>query len=169
MLSSGQMRGYDALSGHSSQKVLTAQYCRNGHPNGFANPEPPAVREKFCKTCGTENLAGCPQCQAVFPVFGYVPPAPAYCHGCGKPLPWTQARLEAARDLVAESVLNDDDKRTLNESVDDLVRETPRTPVAVSRFKTLAAKAGVACFEGLKKILMDVLSEAVRKQLWPGG
>ncbi|MFI5269488.1 MAG: DUF2321 domain-containing protein, partial [Chloroflexota bacterium] len=53
------------------------------------------------------------------------------------------------------------------DSLDDLVRETPNTPVAVARFKRLATKAGRTVADGLRSILVDVFSEAIRKQIWP--
>jgi hypothetical protein len=63
--------------------------------------------------------------------------------------------------------LDDNEKGILSRSLDDLVRETPNTPVAVARFKKLVAKAGGAAAEGFKSILVEVLSEVVKKQIWP--
>jgi hypothetical protein len=91
----------------------------------------------------------------------------AFCYHCGKSYPWTNRRLTAARELANElDRLNAEEKQALAKSLDDLIRETPGTPVAVTRFKKLVAKAGNLAAEGMKNILFDVLSEAVRKQLW---
>ncbi len=59
------------------------------------------------------------------------------------------------------------EKIILSKSLDDLIRETPSTPTAIVRFKRLALKAGSVAADGLRSILVDVLSEAVRKQIWP--
>jgi hypothetical protein len=93
---------------------------------------------------------------------------PAYCHQCGAAYPWTTTRLEAARELARESDrLDDNEKGVLSRSLDDLVRETPNTPVAIARFKKLVAKAGGTVAESLKSILVEIVSEAVKKQIWP--
>ncbi|MBA7691028.1 hypothetical protein ES703_99566 [subsurface metagenome] len=55
----------------------------------------------------------------------------------------------------------------LKKSLDDIVRDTPQTTVAVSRFKRLVAKAGPVAAEGFKKILWDIASEFAKRQIWP--
>ena len=62
--------------------------------------------------------------------------------------------------------LTEEEKKALGDSLDDLVRETPKTPVAITRFKRLVAKAGTGAAEGFKTLLLDIVSEAVRKQIW---
>jgi len=95
------------------------------------------------------------------------PPEP-FCHQCGAGYPWTESRLSAARELVREMErLNDNEKGMLSRSLDDLVRETPNTPVAVLRFKQLASKAGDAVSEAFKSILVDVIVESAKRQIWP--
>jgi hypothetical protein len=99
--------------------------------------------------------------------FGMYPP-PAFCHNCGKPLPWTEAGLAAARELADEvEGLSVDEREQLKRSLDDLVADTPRTGLAVVRFKKLAAKAGRVAADGLKQILFTVFTEAAKKQIWP--
>ena len=94
----------------------------------------------------------------------YVPPA--FSPDCGKPFPWTERRLEAARELAHEAEhLSGEEKQQLADSLDDLTRDTPRTQVAASRFKRLAAKAGVETGNALRAVLVDVMSEAAKKAL----
>jgi hypothetical protein len=59
------------------------------------------------------------------------------------------------------------EQKQLTEAFDDLVRDTPRTPVAVSRTRKLLSKAGKTIADGVRDILVDIASEAVKKQLWP--
>jgi len=94
--------------------------------------------------------------------------AASFCHDCGKPYPWTEGRLKAARDLAGEmEKLDTSEREALSKSLDDLVRETPQTQVAVTRFKKLMTKAGSVAAESFRKILVDVLAETIKKQLWP--
>jgi len=95
-------------------------------------------------------------------------PLPIFCPDCGKPYPWTEKNLKAAQDLADEvDNLSPEERSLLKKSLDDIVRDTPQTPVAVTRFKKLVAKAGPVAADGFRKILVDVLSEAVKKAIWP--
>ncbi len=53
----------------------------------------------------------------------------------------------------------------LKQSFGDLSTETPRTPVAVARMKKLLVKGGKIIGPSLTKILIDIASDAVQKQL----
>jgi hypothetical protein len=59
------------------------------------------------------------------------------------------------------------DKILLQSTIDDLVVDTPRTSLALARFKKLMLKIGKQGADAFKDILVDVLSEAAKKQLWP--
>jgi hypothetical protein len=63
--------------------------------------------------------------------------------------------------------LTDAEKILLQASIDDLVADTPRTSVALVRFKKLMPKLGRQAAESLKSILVNVVTEAVKKQAWP--
>lgn len=72
-------------------------------------------------------------------------PTPEYCHGCGEAMPWTEAAIQAAIELATETPsLDPADRNQLSENLKDLVSETPRTPLAVSRMQRIMAKAGPA-------------------------
>jgi hypothetical protein len=60
----------------------------------------------------------------------------------GKPTHWTSTARDAARELIAETAATEEDQAKLSESLDDLMSETPRTALAVSRFKKFFAGAG---------------------------
>ena len=59
------------------------------------------------------------------------------------------------------------DGLTPEESLDDLVRDTPGTTVAATRFKRIATKAGGGAASAFKEILFSVVSETAKKILWP--
>ena len=94
---------------------------------------------------------------------------PSYCHNCGTAFPWTVSSLEAARELADEfDTLTQEEKEQLKNSFPDLVKNTPKTTVAETRFKKLMKKAGSEAYDGMKSILIDVVSEAVKKSVFGG-
>jgi len=91
----------------------------------------------------------------------------SFCPDCGKPYPWTEAKLKAAQELSDElDNLSPEERNLLKKSLDDIVRDTPQTTVAATRFKKLIAKAGPVAAEGFKKILLDLISETAKKAIW---
>ncbi len=152
----------------------TAQVCLNGDLIDASYHYFPEGRRDFCPECGAKTITACPRCQADIPgtlhmvnaFVGGTEDVPRFCHKCGAPYPWSEASLQAAKELAELSALGDDDRRLLGESVDDLVRDTPRTPVATERFKRLMKKAGPQVADSFRSVLVDVVSETVRKAIW---
>ncbi len=153
----------------------TAQICLNGHEVNSMAASHPQSNQNYCAQCGAKTITACPGCNT--PVRGYyhVPGVigffdynkPAYCYHCGNAFPWTASSLEAASELVDElDVLSADEKQQLKDSFPDLVRDTPKTAVAESRFKRLTKKAGTEAVGGMRAILIDVVSEAVKKSIF---
>lgn len=156
-----------------------AQVCANGHVTNAASVDRPQHNLKFCEKCGAETRTDCPRCQTpirgdyhsegVLVIGGAEPTAPAFCAGCGAPYPWTQAGLDAARELAAElRTLSEAERSELAKSLPDLIANTPRTVVAATRLKRLLGKAGAEAGAAFEKILVNVVSEAAKKILWPG-
>jgi len=151
-----------------------AQICLNGHVITAMAGHVPERTRNFCEDCGAATITECPSCDQSIPGFylnsavvGSLYEPPAFCGDCGKPYPWTGRRLEAARELALEAgSLSSDERGQLIASFDDLTRDTPRTQVAVGRFKRLAAKAGVETASALRAVLVDVMSEAAKKAIW---
>lgn|SRR5574337_743231 len=150
-----------------------AQICRNGHVQSTdVERHSPGPR---CEECGAEGITKCPHCAA--PIHGYYHvegvlaigerfSPPKYCHNCGKPYPWTEVRLQALHELISEMEgVSAEEKQRLNGSRDDLIADTPRTEVAVTRFKKALARAGPEVAIAMKKILIEVGTEAVKKSL----
>jgi len=154
----------------------TAQVCLDGHTITDVYHRAPQFNQDFCDKCGRPTITACPSCQAEirglhrdtsYATGGHGTPAPPhFCYGCGKPYPWTESKLRAARDLadLSES-LSDEEKAALKGSLDDIVSDTPRTTVAATRVKALLLKAGSAIGEGIRSILVDVASETAKKTL----
>ena len=98
--------------------------------------------------------------------FGTYKP-PAFCRYCGKPFPWTELRLDAARGLALHAEqLNEAEREELVVVVGELVRDVPGTPAAADRFKRLAAKAGLGTANALRDILVNIVSETAKKAIW---
>ena len=72
-----------------------------------------------------------------------------------------------AVELIAlDDELPEEYKEIIKTSFPDLVVETPHTPVAVAKYKKYMPKAADYVQNGIKNILYDVASEAVKKAIW---
>jgi hypothetical protein len=88
----------------------------------------------------------------------------SFCGNCGMPYPWTERKLSAAAELLAEDeTLNATEKEQLTDSLTEMTSENPRTTLAATKFKKLAAKAGRGLGDALQKTLVNVLSETAKK------
>jgi hypothetical protein len=67
-------------------------------------------------------------------------------------------------DLLGE--LSPEEKEQLKMSLDDLVKDGPRTIVAQARFKRIVSKTGSEISAGFKDILVEIVSETVKKAIW---
>lgn len=153
----------------------TAQICPNGHVVSRMATSYPQHNQKHCAKCGSQTITACPECNTAIRGSYHVPRVigpfhydkPAYCYNCGKPFPWTVRGLEAASELTDElDGLNQEEKQQLKDSFPDLVRNTSKTVVAETRFKKLMKKAGTEANAGMKSILVNVVSEAVKKSIF---
>ena len=152
-----------------------AQICENGHIANSMARDNPARNQDHCDKCGSPTIMACPSCQTVIRGFYHasVPSifdkytVPAFCYNCGDPFPWTDAALRAAKDLADElDGLTDGERETLKKSLPELVRETPRTRVAETRFKKTMRKVGKDGYEAMRAILTDIISETARKAIF---
>ncbi|WP_081601318.1 DUF2321 domain-containing protein [Thioalkalivibrio sp. HL-Eb18] len=153
----------------------TAQICLNGHVVNTLASSSPQSNQKHCAECGAKTITACAGCHAPIRGYYHVPGVigffdydkPRYCYNCGEAYPWTVASLEAAAELADElEGLSWEERQQLKDSFPDLVRETPKTVVAETRFKKLMKKAGSEAYDGMKAILINVVTEAVKKSLF---
>jgi hypothetical protein len=157
-------------------------YCRNGHDLGTrdpvfmgrttfqrevarvqsANRERLLPRDPYCVQCGSPTLDACEKCKAPIAKGR----KPAYCGKCSEPFPWTATALAAAAEFAdGLAPLTLAEKREFRGTLLDLTADTPRTPLAVSRFKALGAKVGPVAWETFSKILVGVVTDAAKKGL----
>ena len=151
-----------------------AQICLNGHVINSMVKAQPEHNADFCDKCGQAAITNCQQCQKEIRGYYHIPRVsghgyakPAFCVACGSPFPWTESKLKAAKELSDELDLSIEDISKLKESLGDLVKDTPKTTVAATRFKKIMSKAGKSAGDGFRKILIDVITEAAKKIIWP--
>lgn len=152
-----------------------AQVCLNGHVANRSTLRSPAFSKRYCKDCGAETISTCGSCNTpiqgeyhvsgVFAVSDYRPPA--YCHACGSPFPWTQAKLEAAKDVADQLGLDVPERALIDRSIEELVRNTPRAPAEAVRFKRIIETGAPWALEAFRQIMYDVLGDKVKTLIWP--
>jgi hypothetical protein len=148
-----------------------AQICLNGHVTNSLSKSYPAYNKAFCSKCGAKVVDNCASCGRAIRgavrsdriVGGYT--CPSYCQDCGKPFPWTEGALAAAKEYADELDLNADDKETLKSSIDELTSDTARTPLAASRFRKFMAKVTPEAGKALLQIVVSVATEEAKKKL----
>jgi hypothetical protein len=121
----------------------------------------------FCSECGAAVVKSCEHCKGSMerdPIYDKRPPL--YCSSCGKAFPWTEAALKAAKEYADElDELNGKQKAELKATFDDLSVDTPRTELATHRFKKFLQKVGPATGAALMKIVVNIATEAAKKEL----
>ena len=91
---------------------------------------------------------------------------PSYCGECGNPFPWTETALRAAREYTDElDQLSPEEKTLLKGTFDELTSDTPRTPLAASRFKKFMTKVGPVAGSVLQKTIETVVTGAAKKMI----
>lgn len=152
-----------------------AQICNNGHEITSMYNGSPELRADYCDRCGEQTITNCLNCEEKIRGYYSVPgivslstnDVPSFCHGCGSPYPWTEKIFDNATELVGlDEELSDEQKEIIKSSFPDLIVETPTTPVAVAKYKKYASSAQGFVKDGLRNLLIDVVSETVKKSLW---
>jgi hypothetical protein len=149
----------------------TALVCVNGHL--VTSNINDGRRAAHCTECGAETISTCPNCKQ--PIRGgyYIPwtpgspyKLPKYCHACGRLYPWTEAKLQALKELISETEgLSADEKERLSGGLKDLIADTAKTETAVLRMKKAFPKMGHEIAGAVGKILVEVVSTAAKKGL----
>lgn len=154
---------------------FTSQLCANGHLITAYAEKYPASLQKYCSICGAYTIMQCENCKKNIrgrsaDELGYLGKyrIPSYCLNCGEPYPWTTSALESTKEiLLLSEEIKSEDINTLEDTYKDLIVSTPKTQVAAMKFKMLLTKAGKATSDAIYQIMVDVLSEAVKKTVWP--
>ena len=153
--------------------------CLNGHLVGFdfVSPIRPGLNQKadpFCERCGQPAIVQCPACNSEITRHTLTLASdahrahevPSFCRRCGKPYPWTERRLQAARELIdLEQTLAPDEKAALKTDIQDIAHDAPRTRAASIRIKNALATVSGALGSALRDIIVNVASEAAKKTI----
>ncbi len=151
-----------------------AQICLNGHLINEASVGYPDSNQEFCSKCGVKTIRVCQSCSArIRGAFrdSYIPEnyvIPAFCSACGQPFPWTSAKIQTAHELAQElENISDEEKKILEQSIDEIVKDTPKTTLAATRFKKILFNTSKPVVDAFRDILVDIASETAKKLLWP--
>ena len=154
----------------------TAQICLNGHQIVVSIKDYPERMSLFCGQCGEPTITTCKKCNAEIRGRWVRPWAqlelktvpPGFCHNCGSPYPWTERRLQAARDFANEiEAISQDDRSILTDNLEYVVKDTARTEVAATRVKKVLAKAGKEGTDFARRVLVDLVTETAKKIIFP--
>jgi dCTP deaminase len=153
-------------------------FCVNGHYAPAVIPTSQFdKKQRFCERCGATTINACPGCKVPFQevshralrgASGTDCTPPSHCSECGSALPWTAFRQRAAADLVnLQENLSEVEKELLKNSLNDLIRDTPQTALAIQGLRILCAKVGTDAIEHFRSILAPILSDAAKESLFP--
>ncbi len=151
-----------------------AQVCEKGHVVVVSIGDHPNFQSPFCEECGSSTITSCKKCD--WPIGGRGPFAwmadsgpyqpPKFCGECGAAFPWTQAVVDAARSLTDEQdALTAEEKVAMKTSIDQMTSDTALTPVAASKFNTLARKIGPQAGEMLKSLVLAIATGEAKRHL----
>jgi hypothetical protein len=158
---------------HTEGQYEAAQICLSGH---LVNDQADSATERnkvYCEVCGERTITACVACSAK--LRGYylrhsglrshgLDRCPAFCYQCGMPHPWTATTLEAAKAMASElEGLTIEERQTLAQSLEDLVRDNPRTQLAATRTKKALTKVAAPAAKALWETIRPIITDAVRK------
>ena len=117
-------------------RIDTAQVCINGHIITDSIQVDPKPEIKFCEKCGSELITQCQHCKSNIKGREFIPDlmdarivnlynVKPYCYDCGKPYPWLESKLDAAKelsDLIDD--ISDEEKEILSKSIDEYSSNT---------------------------------------------
>jgi hypothetical protein len=73
--------------------------------------------------------------------------------------------LFAAKEYIDDLDLSAEEKATLKGTLDDLISDTARTPLAANRFRKFVSRIGPAAGDALTKVIVSVATEAAKKSM----
>ncbi len=85
-------------------------------------------------------------------------PAPAYCHGCGQPYPWTLQAREELRRLTEEIPdLTGEERAELSDAIDDVIDQSPiRKERSLEKVKQSFLAVSAVLWDQAKDILARI-------------
>lgn len=149
-----------------------ATICINGHVMSSYESN----KQPYCSKCGKITISECQSCHSPIhgmyksdiPILGAQYHKDLYCYNCGNPYPWTKSIIDSAVEILSlDETLTDENRELLRTAIPDLLVETPKSPVAVARYKTFLSKTQNYIKNALYQVFVDVLSETVKSSLFP--
>jgi len=150
--------------------------CLNGHQitDFYKLSESPQPTE-YCENCGKKVISACLKCSkpilgryVVDLYFGSLCHVPSYCKYCSNPYPWTELVINTTKEILSlEDGITESDKSLINDSIPDLLVDTPKTNLAIAKFKKGLASTSVIIKDSLRELLVDVISETAKKAIFP--
>ena len=154
-----------------------AQVCLDGHVIDSSSNYHHQLRKSFCPKCGKPTITECQHCNGQIPGDYYIDDMmveirmvsipfklPLFCHRCGKAYPWTETKRQAAMDLTEElEGLTSEEKEILNNSIDDMMTDNPRTELGATKFEKFMSKAKGMAVKPLRSLIVDIASETAVK------
>lgn len=160
-----------SVDGHYTMLV-----CENGHVITDVLEDLPYT-DKFCSMCGARTISRCPSCGvkirgaelfSAVETDGHFPPPQRYCPECGAPMPWTQSKMEAMKELAElDDGLSDGDKVQFMESATVTLSENPKTKVSAFKVKKILGKMGKETASAIRDLLVDMVAESAKRIIWP--
>jgi len=145
----GEHHGYD-----------TAQICLNGHVVNPHHDSRPGGSRNYCPDCGAKTVTSCPNCNGWLPGLhrrlSAEMDAPAFCTECGKRYPWHASKVNAAKAFAEElAELDDDEKRFVLASIEELASASPNADTAALRLKRATSKLPLGSARTLLKLVAE--------------
>ena len=150
-----------------------AEVCPNGHVSTASADQSPELREKFCSKCGEATTIACSSCSTAIRGSFYIEGVhsssseyepPAFCYNCGKAFPWSERRIAGAVELMEVGAdLSPGELQQFRSDLTEASKDTPKTQVASLRIRKVLLKVGASVADGVRTIIVDVLSEAAKK------
>ena len=178
MSASSPHTGDTQASGAAASGWDVALVCRNGHLVNDRVRAAPERNPEHCPACGAETVSACPGCRE--PLLGaYLPEGsaatqaapslvrlPRFCTGCGRPYPWTERTLSAARAMIRGlGVLSPDTRRKLRQSLEHIIQETPQTPEAIRCINEALARLAPGEATTLGSLIASAAADSIRPRL----
>ncbi|MEX0776119.1 MAG: DUF2321 domain-containing protein [Phycisphaeraceae bacterium] len=156
-----------------------AVVCGNGHVVSCLATNRPEEKASHCSRCGEATISACPACKSAIrgfyqkttkiPMIPRKWGPPSHCHACGKPYPWTELKTKALAEVIVElEGLDDTERENLTKSIPDILAETPKSDIAVLRYKKAIAKAGKVAGKALYDLVVNVAGSAIAQRFMNG-
>jgi hypothetical protein len=158
-----------------SERYDVLQVCENGHKITGCYNIRPERRQKFCDKCGAKTITACPNCHKeiqgdqigenwnlepapVKRVF-----VPSYCRNCGEPYPWTQIRIRTAiQNLVEFGDLNDEEKETIEQDVENIAKDVPEAELSARRIKRIWERGKNIGYEAIMELASRTIAQILK-------